>query len=119
MQTNLWNIKNSKERLGIRERTEAHKRHLISLVKAKSILNDQNKEWKIKSLNSDFKKRIRNSVYIKAKIFRKIINSSWKEFVRLKGHKVSGYRAAKQKSSRKSRRTSEQWLVFIGLISTE
>lgn len=57
MQTNLWNIKNSKERLGIRERTEAHKRHLISLVKAKSILDDKNKEWKLKSLNADLNRR--------------------------------------------------------------
>jgi hypothetical protein len=64
MQTNLWNIKNSKERLGIRERTEAHKRHLISLVKAKSILDDKNKEWKIKSLNADLNRRRSTAILI-------------------------------------------------------
>lgn len=58
MQTNLWNLKNSKERIGIREKTEAHKRHLISLVKAKSNIDDRNKKWKVKSLNANYNHRV-------------------------------------------------------------
>lgn len=57
MQTNIWNLRNSKQRIGIREKTEAHKRHLISLTKAKSNLDDQNQQWKTRSLNSSFMKK--------------------------------------------------------------
>lgn len=58
MHTNLWNIKNSKERLAIRERTSAQKYHLKNLIKTRSKLDDRNKEWKVKSLNSNLKKKI-------------------------------------------------------------
>ncbi len=88
MQTNLWNIKNSKERLGIRERTEAHKRHLISLVKAKSILDDKNKEWKIKSLNADLNRRRSTAILIQNKILAAIIKSQSKESASWRGPKV-------------------------------
>ena len=59
MNKNIWNIKNPKERLAIRERTEAQKRHLISLIKARSHIDDHNKLWKTKSLNSSFVKKQR------------------------------------------------------------
>lgn len=88
MQTNLWNIKNSKERLGIRERTEAHKRHLISLVKAKSILDDKNKEWKIKSLNADLNRRRSTAILIQNKILAAITKSQLKESASWRGPKV-------------------------------
>jgi hypothetical protein len=59
MNKNIWNIKNPKERLAIRERTEAQKRHLISLIKARSQVDDHNKSWKTKSLNSSIVKKER------------------------------------------------------------
>ena len=42
MHANMWNLKGSKERLQIVERTEAHKRHLINIICAKSKINTHN-----------------------------------------------------------------------------
>ena len=39
MKSNIWNLKGGKERLNILEKTEAHKRHLIGLLSAKTKLN--------------------------------------------------------------------------------
>lgn len=39
MKSNIWNLKASKERLNILERTQAHKRHLISVLSAKTQLD--------------------------------------------------------------------------------
>lgn len=42
MHSNMWNLRSSKERLEIIERTEAHKRHLISILSAKSKIDSHN-----------------------------------------------------------------------------
>ena len=39
MHSKIWNLRSSKERLHIMERTEAHKRHLINIICAKSKVN--------------------------------------------------------------------------------
>lgn len=39
MHANLWNVRNSKERLGILERTYAQKKHLESLITVKSAVD--------------------------------------------------------------------------------
>ena len=39
MHSNLWNLRNCKERLGILERTYAQKRHIESILNIKSSLN--------------------------------------------------------------------------------
>lgn len=39
MKSNIWNLKASKERLNILERTQAHKRHLLGVLSAKTQLN--------------------------------------------------------------------------------
>lgn len=64
MQTNLWNVKSSKERLFIQQRTEAHKKHLMSLITIKSKVDDRKKDWRVKSLNADYNRRIRNCISI-------------------------------------------------------
>lgn len=35
---NLWNLQHSKPRLAIIEKTEAQKKHILSLINAKSVL---------------------------------------------------------------------------------
>jgi hypothetical protein len=49
---NFWNIKHTKERLAILERTQAQKKHLINIIKAKSIVRSDS--------NSSYDKRNRN-----------------------------------------------------------
>lgn len=39
MHANLWNIRHSKERLGVLERTYAQKKHIESLITAKSAVD--------------------------------------------------------------------------------
>jgi hypothetical protein len=39
MKSNIWNLRGSKERLDIIHRTEAHKRHLVNVLSAKSAIN--------------------------------------------------------------------------------
>lgn len=39
MHANLWNLRHSKERLGILERTYAQKKHIESLITAKSAVD--------------------------------------------------------------------------------
>ncbi len=41
MNTNAWNLKFSKERLGIINKTEAQKRHLINILKARSTIDNR------------------------------------------------------------------------------
>jgi hypothetical protein len=42
MHSNIWNLRGSKERLQIMERTEAHKRHLINIITAKCKISTRN-----------------------------------------------------------------------------
>jgi hypothetical protein len=39
MHSNVWNLKSSKERLEIMERTQAQKKHLMNILTAKSQIN--------------------------------------------------------------------------------
>ncbi len=42
MSNNIWNIKSVKERLAILDRTDAHKKHLLNIITAKSSINTRN-----------------------------------------------------------------------------
>ncbi|EFX59853.1 hypothetical protein DAPPUDRAFT_346790, partial [Daphnia pulex] len=42
MHANAWNLRSSKERLQIMERTEAQKKHLLNILAAKSHLDNRN-----------------------------------------------------------------------------
>lgn len=47
MHSNVWNLRTNKERLGIMERTEAQKKHLINILCAKSKIDTHN-QFKMK-----------------------------------------------------------------------
>ena len=47
MHSNVWNLRANKERLGIMERTEAQKKHLINILCAKSKIDNHN-QFKMK-----------------------------------------------------------------------
>ena len=44
MHSNIWNLCSSKERLGIVEKTHAHKRHLINIITVKSKIDTHKQE---------------------------------------------------------------------------
>lgn len=44
MHANSWNLRSRKERLEILERTEAHRKHLVNIMRAKSKVDSKNKQ---------------------------------------------------------------------------